>query len=548
MTSGATLLVRSSLGLESVAYRETTDFDAVRSWIGAVQRDLRLIDTALSGSPSAAFLENAGVALTPNGVPIQDLPSYLLFSCQDAPVALRRTAVTDSDVYEVLPIEVYPESGVGATGSGPRIHARCLDDAGDLVDVATIDFPLTSAASVALGGAGHAAKIVFSAATAGVLEDIGEWSGAGALTLMQAGVAFATLEVVGGPTFRMRSAAGMTGGASLASAAGPVGVEAASALTLRANGGAVNAVSSTSTLNDYGAGVVLSRVSTLTPNGAHTIVHQGGTTSVAHSVAKKSGNGATVGGGYSITAGQGQDVAGGTNNDGGPLSLLAGAVGTGGTGGSVGPATFGNAAGTLLIRGDGSTEFSSTDVEWGTSQGGVWMDLHATMMPPTAGATIPALTAVGGGSAMFLPQWAVNDQTWVQWHINHDYVPGSSIYFHFHWTTDGTSTNTTKWQFTYYHARGHQQEAFSPALNGAGTVVTVTQAAQGTAYYHMVAETAAVTIANLEPDSIILCEIKRITNGGTDNADRVFGLMGQSADLHYLSSRPGTKNRAFPFT
>jgi hypothetical protein len=136
---------------------------------------------AAGASSTAAYLENASTALNANGVPIQDLATGLLFSCQDAPVALRRTAVTDNAVYETLPIEVYPESGVGATGSGPRIHARCLDDAGDLVDVATIDFPLTSAASVALGGAGHASKLIFKAATAGTLIEVCSMS-ASALT------------------------------------------------------------------------------------------------------------------------------------------------------------------------------------------------------------------------------------------------------------------------------------------------------------------------------------------------------------------------------
>ncbi len=52
MTSEATLLVRSAEGLESVAHRETTEFDAIRAWIGAIQRDLRLVSTAL-GAVSA---------------------------------------------------------------------------------------------------------------------------------------------------------------------------------------------------------------------------------------------------------------------------------------------------------------------------------------------------------------------------------------------------------------------------------------------------------------------------------------------------------------
>ena len=48
MVSQATLLVRSEVaGLESIAWREDGDFDW-RGWVGAVQRDLRLIETKLA--------------------------------------------------------------------------------------------------------------------------------------------------------------------------------------------------------------------------------------------------------------------------------------------------------------------------------------------------------------------------------------------------------------------------------------------------------------------------------------------------------------------
>ena len=67
MTSGATVLVRSaSVGLESVAARETTEFDEVRSWIGAIQRDLRLLETSLAavGALTEAQLRAVSATLT----------------------------------------------------------------------------------------------------------------------------------------------------------------------------------------------------------------------------------------------------------------------------------------------------------------------------------------------------------------------------------------------------------------------------------------------------------------------------------------------------
>jgi hypothetical protein len=58
----------------------------------------------------------------------------------------------------------------------------------------------------------------------------------------------------------------------------------------------------------------------------------------------------------------------------------------------------------------------------------------------------------------------------------------------------------------------------------------------------MVAEVAVADALTLtEPDELILVTLKRITNGGTDNPDTVFGLM---VDFHYESDRDTTPLKA----
>ena len=47
-----------------------------------------------------------------------------------------------------------------------------------------------------------------------------------------------------------------------------------------------------------------------------------------------------------------------------------------------------------------------------------------------------------------------------------------------------------------------------------------------------------------EVDSLILLELKRVTNGGTENTDTVFGLF---VDLHYQTSMYATPNRSPSF-
>lgn len=166
----------------------------------------------------------------------------------------------------------------------------------------------------------------------------------------------------------------------------------------------------------------------------------------------------------------------------------------------------------------------------------VWRDLLVPLVPPASGLTIPTVTQVAG-SVISMPLWAIDDRMWVAWHVQHDYVVGTGVHFHVHWLADGTSANSVRWQFSYFHAKGHGQAAFG--FSGAASVLTVDQASAAQ-YQHMIAESAAVAISGLEPDSVILCEVRRVANGGTDNTDNVFGFQ---ADLHYQADAIGTKNR-----
>jgi hypothetical protein len=156
------------------------------------------------------------------------------------------------------------------------------------------------------------------------------------------------------------------------------------------------------------------------------------------------------------------------------------------------------------------------------------------------GATNPTWTQIGSGP-FYAYAFTIGDECFITYHVPHDIVPSSDIYFHTHWTTNGTDTNTVKWQFTYSYAKGFNQEAF----NTTGTTITAEEAGSGTAYQHMVTETAGVTISGLtEPDGLIIVHIERITNGGTNNTDTVYLL---EADVHYLSTNLATPNKAPDF-
>lgn len=192
---------------------------------------------------------------------------------------------------------------------------------------------------------------------------------------------------------------------------------------------------------------------------------------------------------------------------------------------------------TLILpdeTGEGIKVGDTATNDWG------WRDITSSIEVRGVASTDPNWTQVGS-SGLYAYAFSVNDVVWMTYHIPHDYVPNSSCYFHVHWFPSGTNANSVKWQFTFVYAKGFDQQAFA---FGSPTTITVEQASPGVAYQHMVAETTAQDLSITEPDGLIHCAIKRITNGATDNSDSIFGL---TADIHYQSTNMATVGKAPSF-
>lgn len=175
-------------------------------------------------------------------------------------------------------------------------------------------------------------------------------------------------------------------------------------------------------------------------------------------------------------------------------------------------------------------------------RGPLWDDNLTSLTPGKVPASAaPTWTAFGPSGICF--QWVFGIDDHIQtagFHITHDIKPGSLIYPHVHWSTDGTDANTVKWELSFTYAKGHNQEAFP-----ADITVTLEQAASGTAWQHMIVEALdAQAFVAPEVDALIIMDVKRITNGGTENTDDVFGLF---VDLHYQKDRFGTPQKAPDF-
>lgn len=171
--------------------------------------------------------------------------------------------------------------------------------------------------------------------------------------------------------------------------------------------------------------------------------------------------------------------------------------------------------------------------------GGVgWKDLLGYVIVKTTGAGNPTLTTWGNFQSY---GFAIEDSCYFEFHIPHDYVPGTGVYFHVHWHTSGTSTNTAKWDLTYTYAHGYARGAF----NTTGTTVSVTQAATGVAYTHMIAEiSSAILASTMETDGILKVRLTRKTNGGTDISGV---LLVEYVDVHYQGYMGTTPNKNYPF-
>lgn len=181
-----------------------------------------------------------------------------------------------------------------------------------------------------------------------------------------------------------------------------------------------------------------------------------------------------------------------------------------------------------------------------------WHDLHSTLhTDASTPATLPAFVTYRNGIKG--RQFDVNDEAFIEFHLPHDYVMGSEIFIHAHWSQAATTVTggSTSWTFELSYAKGHDQAAFS-----ATKLITATQNANTTQYQHMVAETSmtavtesatAFAVGIMEPDAVLMCRVYLSANNMTVSGGGVPAPFLHFVDLHYQSTNVGTKNRSPSF-
>ena len=177
-----------------------------------------------------------------------------------------------------------------------------------------------------------------------------------------------------------------------------------------------------------------------------------------------------------------------------------------------------------------------------------WRDLTGAVVVKATGAGRPVFSVYKGNIEEY--QFAINDKAEFTYHIPHDYVPGSDIFLHVHWSHISASvtggTVTFGYELTY--AKGHNQSPFG--ANKTGTIAGTASAVQ---YQHIVSEVqisasspsaSQIDSDDLEPDGLILVELFFNANNMTGATPDLFV---HEMDIHYQSMNVGTKQNAPDF-
>lgn len=172
-----------------------------------------------------------------------------------------------------------------------------------------------------------------------------------------------------------------------------------------------------------------------------------------------------------------------------------------------------------------------------------WRDLTAPVDVRGVGANDPTF-AVYTGTTMRAYQFSAStmNEVFFTYHVPHDWVPGTDVYFHAHWSNAAAAPNTgaVVWKFDYTFAKGFSQEAF-PVIQ----TVEVIAASPATRYMHNVSETGAVSIPLMEVDGLLLVRGYRDAANVLDTCSDAVFL--HTMDIHYQSTNMATVNKAPSF-
>jgi hypothetical protein len=201
--------------------------------------------------------------------------------------------------------------------------------------------------------------------------------------------------------------------------------------------------------------------------------------------------------------------------------------------------------------GAGAGVYSYVNGAWvaGFAPASGWRDIVGAVAPKASGVGFPARAAWNGTIADY--SFILNDVCDFCFHIPHDYVPGTDLSLHVHWSHNGTAI-TGNATFTLYHTYASRTVAGTTVFPAEKTNTinwATTNIATTPKLAHRMDEIAITSAAGsasltantlIEVDGLVLATLK-LTSLPTITGGKLFV---HSVDLHYKSNNAGTKNSA----
>ena len=180
-----------------------------------------------------------------------------------------------------------------------------------------------------------------------------------------------------------------------------------------------------------------------------------------------------------------------------------------------------------------------------------WRDLLGQIRTRGVGGNDPTDSTYNGNIKGY--KFAVNDECWANYHIPHDYVKGTDIFLHFHWSHIGTlvTGGNVTWGADITYSKGHNQAAFPASVN-----TTVVGNASTTQYQQIITEIQLSTSGgaagqidtdDLEPDGVIMIRGYLSANNITVSGGAVPDPFLHFKDIHYQSTNIATKDKVPDF-
>ena len=181
-----------------------------------------------------------------------------------------------------------------------------------------------------------------------------------------------------------------------------------------------------------------------------------------------------------------------------------------------------------------------------------WVDLIGDITPRQNGVDAPSLKQFNGN--IYYYAFAIRNKSDCQFHIPHDYAPGSDLYAHIHWSHNGSAISGSFIVNMYVtYAKGHGQGTFTNIIPMviSETGLTITNTPQ---FCHKVTEvkistagggTNFINTNDIEVDGIVSINFDVVTipsisgSISSTNLPFVFCL-----DLHMQSTGLSTKNKS----